>query len=463
MSVMDTANRARMTLRRQMILLIATPTLVIYIAILGVTAYLTYHEAKESRQRMMMQLATSYAAQFDGQLREAAQIARTTADFIENAGTLRDEQIYAQLERNVSRSLPVYGAAVAFEPGTRKPAGELFAPYVHRSEDGRGLRRLNIDASVYDWYRDPRYTWFTGPKLRGQSLWSEPYFDEGAGNVLMITYSAPFYPNGRFGGVVTVDIDLPRLQQTVGRNFQEDLGFFILDTDGRFVFDAESSRILEKTIFDLAKEKNRPELEALGRRMQRGTSGVVAVEGLDVPGRQWVVFAPIRSTKWMFACRFSESVVLASVRKRAIWNMTGLSIALLMIIVCIAFVARRISMPIARLSDKVAEVARGNLSATIEDSGGAEEFRRLTTSFNHMTSELRAHVARLALEQAARARIEYDLDIAREIQSGLLPIDKPSVPGYEFSGWSKPADKTGGDYYDWQTLETAERSCRSPM
>ena len=62
------------------------------------------------------------------------------------------------------------------------------------------------------------------------------------------------------------------------------------------------------------------------------------------------------------------------------------------------------------------------------------------------------HVDRLAVEQAARARIEYDLDIAREIQSGLLPTDKPNVPGYEFAGWSKPADKTGGDYYDWQTL-----------
>jgi hypothetical protein len=80
-----------MTLRRQMILLIAAPTLLIYIAILGVTAFLTYHEAKESRQQMMIQLASSYAAQFDGQLREAAQIARTTADFIENAGVLRDE------------------------------------------------------------------------------------------------------------------------------------------------------------------------------------------------------------------------------------------------------------------------------------------------------------------------------------------------------------------------------------
>jgi serine phosphatase RsbU (regulator of sigma subunit) len=72
-----------------------------------------------------------------------------------------------------------------------------------------------------------------------------------------------------------------------------------------------------------------------------------------------------------------------------------------------------------------------------------------------MTSELRSHVERLATEQAARARIEYDLDIAREIQRGLLPTARPDVPGYEIAGWNLPADKTGGDYYDWQKRDAA--------
>jgi serine phosphatase RsbU (regulator of sigma subunit) len=69
-----------------------------------------------------------------------------------------------------------------------------------------------------------------------------------------------------------------------------------------------------------------------------------------------------------------------------------------------------------------------------------------------MTTDLRGHVKRLADEQAARQRIERDLDIAREIQRGLLPTRNPVVQGFEIAGWSLPADKTGGDYYDWQTL-----------
>ena len=49
-------------------------------------------------------------------------------------------------------------------------------------------------------------------------------------------------------------------------------------------------------------------------------------------------------------------------------------------------------------------------------------------------------------------KIERDLDIAREIQLGLLPKDIPNTPGFEIEGWGKPADQTGGDYFDWMEL-----------
>lgn len=62
-------------------------------------------------------------------------------------------------------------------------------------------------------------------------------------------------------------------------------------------------------------------------------------------------------------------------------------------------------------------------------------------------------MANQGLEAQTRLnKIERDLDIAREIQSGLLPKDIPNTPGFEIEGWSKPADQTGGDYFDWMTL-----------
>lgn len=49
-------------------------------------------------------------------------------------------------------------------------------------------------------------------------------------------------------------------------------------------------------------------------------------------------------------------------------------------------------------------------------------------------------------------KIERDLDIARQIQRGLLPTSIPDVPGFEIEGWSQAADQTGGDYFDWMKL-----------
>lgn len=57
------------------------------------------------------------------------------------------------------------------------------------------------------------------------------------------------------------------------------------------------------------------------------------------------------------------------------------------------------------------------------------------------------------LEQyAVKQRIERDLNIAREIQQGLLPKEPPDLPGFEVAGWNRSADETGGDCFDWMRL-----------
>jgi sigma-B regulation protein RsbU (phosphoserine phosphatase) len=57
------------------------------------------------------------------------------------------------------------------------------------------------------------------------------------------------------------------------------------------------------------------------------------------------------------------------------------------------------------------------------------------------------------LEQyAVKQRIERDLNIAREIQQGLLPKTPPDLPGFEIAGWNRSADETGGDCFDWLRL-----------
>ncbi len=69
-----------------------------------------------------------------------------------------------------------------------------------------------------------------------------------------------------------------------------------------------------------------------------------------------------------------------------------------------------------------------------------------------VAGRLRQHVLAGLAEAESRQRIEQELAAARRIQQGLLPKDHPGVRDFEIAGWSRPADETGGDYYDWQVL-----------
>jgi len=72
-----------------------------------------------------------------------------------------------------------------------------------------------------------------------------------------------------------------------------------------------------------------------------------------------------------------------------------------------------------------------------------------------VAGQLRSHVY-AALREAALQheldRVNHDLEIARSIQQGLLPTRQPRLTGFEVAGWNQPAEQTGGDYFDWQTL-----------
>jgi serine phosphatase RsbU (regulator of sigma subunit) len=72
-----------------------------------------------------------------------------------------------------------------------------------------------------------------------------------------------------------------------------------------------------------------------------------------------------------------------------------------------------------------------------------------------VAAQIRVHVSAALREaelQRELDRVNHDLDIARSIQQGLLPSRPPTLDDYEVAGWNQPAEKTGGDYFDWQKL-----------
>lgn len=52
---------------------------------------------------------------------------------------------------------------------------------------------------------------------------------------------------------------------------------------------------------------------------------------------------------------------------------------------------------------------------------------------------------------------ENEFRIARRIQQSLLPPGPPTMPGFEIGGASRPAQETGGDYFDFISGTTADK------
>jgi len=74
--------------------------------------------------------------------------------------------------------------------------------------------------------------------------------------------------------------------------------------------------------------------------------------------------------------------------------------------------------------------------------------------------EFFASAAAMSIEKALlhrqvleKQRIEDQLKVAREVQSGLLPVVPPSLPGWDIAAVNLPTWAIGGDYYDYVPLE----------
>jgi serine phosphatase RsbU (regulator of sigma subunit) len=87
----------------------------------------------------------------------------------------------------------------------------------------------------------------------------------------------------------------------------------------------------------------------------------------------------------------------------------------------------------------------------VDSKAATREFKHqdlaLFSALSHHIS-IALENARLHLESLEKVRLERSLEIASQIQSGLMPQATEAVPGYDVFGWYRPAERTTGDFYD---------------
>lgn len=104
--------------------------------------------------------------------------------------------------------------------------------------------------------------------------------------------------------------------------------------------------------------------------------------------------------------------------------------------------ASRISQPLEVIVRDFALIGGGNLDVRAEPTGPTE-VQELARGMNDMAVALAASRQTLVTKE----RLEQELDIARRIQTSLLPRT-PQLAGAQLAAIMVPATEVGGDYYD---------------
>ena len=308
--------------RSRLMAITLVPIALILSAILAVSLVTGKKRALSIAEREMTERVLILAERFDGELRRAAQVADLTASRIATRSDLTEPEIYSALGEGILEDPLIFGAGMAFVPGGFDQR-DAFCPYVYRTSlTGSDLAQLDI-ADAYDYFNDPDIGWWHDPVNAGRPVWSEPYFDEGAGNIMMATYSVPFYDDGRLRGVTTIDIPLEPLQAFLGT----DLDTLVITGEGRFIHRAGGVLEGNPTIFDHAAD--RADVLGIARRMVAGESGMGELH--TAGERQLAFFAPLPSAGWSFAVYLPEKQALADARHAARWMAAAMLLALALI------------------------------------------------------------------------------------------------------------------------------------
>ena len=247
-----------MNLRLKFVLLIIAPLFGIFAVILALGLQAFEDNNRETIERELAQSAELHAQKIEVLLREVAQIASTTATHLTIDSDINEAAAFEILRSNVTSNPLVFGAALAFEQGEFS-GRELFGPYVYRQ--GRDLREIVSTELDYD-YTQPEWDWWHLPRKALTGVWTEPYFDEGGGNIYMTTFSAPFFKEGHFIGVSTIDIPLEPLKQLIS-SLQGEQGqrFLLLSAQQRILY-SDNIEYIGRSLNDVIQELNRPDIDA---------------------------------------------------------------------------------------------------------------------------------------------------------------------------------------------------------
>lgn len=358
---------------------------------------------------------------------------------------LDKESLYHITRKLVEENDDVIGSAIAFCPNYF-PGEYYFSPYSYVDPSTGEVLSKQLGNDSYDYFT---MEWFNVPRLNGTPVWTEPYFDEGGGSVLMSTYSHPLKDSdGNVYAVITADISLEWLSDLVSEIKPYPNSTVIMASrNGQYLHQSkENNLFFGETLFTVAEGIDDARVTELASSMVQGKSGTVR---FTVGNRiYFAVFGPVFNG-WSSAilCQYKEVLSRANRIGLAIFILGILGLAALFFF-CY-YTVKSQTRPLSDFSASALEIAKGDFHTPLPEIKSEDEIKQLRDSFDYMQHSLTDYIDELRSTTASKERYESELNIANRIQMNMVPKDFPTSNHLGLYALLKPAREVGGDFYDF--------------
>lgn len=288
------------------------------------------------------------------------------------------------------------GVGLAFEPGYYKGQDELYEPWAFNSEDGIKVRdniarRGGHDYTNFEFYAEPMAT--------GEHYWSDPYIDSVETKSLITTYSVPIIDkNGKKAAVAGIDLSLEWLSDSLNNRHMYPSSYCMLLTDDAKLISQPAKTHARNRDFD---DAIRLINDSTNRARVVSKSKIKVIEFDTEDGKGACVFFHHMkgNPHWMIAVVCYDDEVFAGLN--AIRLRTGLLMLLGFLLL------------------------------------GYIIYRFLKNN------------KRMAENELEHERLNAELQVAKRIQSEMLPHDDVTHDNFDIAASLLSAREVGGDIYDY--------------
>lgn len=370
-----------------------------------------------------------------------------------SATQVTNQQIQQMIAAFIDANPVIFGMAVALEPDTLKKSQAAYAPYYYRDKDT--LRYSNLASNNYHYLMQP---WYTKSKALKTPLWSEPYLDEGGGEVQMITYSVPIYlADGKtFAGIATADIQLSWLDDVIQEMQIGNNGFGIIlsRNDVVIAHSKEAINLTRLSKHGVAPDKWQQYLNSKKTSAPMHFKSSCSKSTSDGDCR--FVIQSLADSGWKIVIVLPEKELTAKINRLT----TKISIiaifGLTLLFIVVTLVTRHLTRPLSQLASASREIGAGNLDTKIPEPFYQDEIGSLTDNFSSMRDSLKIYISEVQQATAKQQKLESEIQIAQDIQMSMIPgAGNAYIKNNEYQLFAllRPARTVGGDLYYYQQCD----------